>query len=133
MKLAGNAGIGAVDNPGLGRPDQSSIYSLISSPSNPLALQGALLGFDAAGYEAFFRGTLQGRLSPRHLGSGAPFAVALVDAGLHSLTLNPLWVATTFVADVVWGFTYKAGGGIQASFTSHAVWDFTIFMLLPIR
>ncbi len=128
----GNAGVNAVSIPGLGKPDENSIYSLVSSPSNPLAVQVALLGFDAAGYEAFFRGTLQSRLKPRLGPWGAP-AVAALDALIHLATLNLLWVATTFVADTVWGLTYHYGRGAQSSSVSHFAWDIAVFILAPIR
>ena len=127
----GNAAINALQFPGLGHPSESSIYSLIASPSNPLPLQVAVLGFDSVGYESYFRGTLQQRLQPR-LGFGAAPAVAAFDASLHLLTFNPLWVATTFVADLAWGFTYRYGQGLGASLTSHLLWDVGIFLLRPI-
>ena len=117
---------------GMTSASESSIYSLISSPSNPLYLQVGVLLFDSAGYESFFRGVLQARLTPR-LGVGAAPAVALFDACLHMATLNPLWVGATFVTDTVWGVTYHYGKGTQASFTSHLVWDVAIFILWPIK
>ena len=127
----GNAIIHSVQFLGFGAAEQASIYSLISSPSNPVGVQLAVLAFDAVGYESFFRGVLQNRLTPR-LGVGAAFAVALFDAGLHVATLNPLWVVTTFVADAVWGLTYYYGRGLPTSLTSHFLWDVAIFVLRPI-
>jgi CAAX protease family protein len=127
----GNLAIRAAAVPGLGASSESSIYSLIASPSNPLALQFGVLFFDAAGYESYFRGTLQKGLA-RRLGLWAAPAVALADAGLHLLTFNPLWAATTFVADLAWGVTYHYGRGLQASFTSHLLWDVAIFLVRPI-
>ena len=116
---------------GITSASESSIYSLISSPSNPLPLQVGILLFDAAGYESFFRGVLQNRLSKR-MGVGAAPAVALLDAALHVVTLNPVWVGATFVTDLIWGLTYHYGRGTQASFTSHFLWDLAIFILRPI-
>ena len=117
---------------GITSASESSIYSLISSPSNPLYLQFALLLFDSAGYESFFRGVLQAKLAPR-LGAGAAPAVALLDASIHVLTLNPLWVGAPFVTATLWGLSYHYGRGTQASFTSHLAWDLAIFILWPIR
>jgi uncharacterized protein len=117
---------------GITSASETSIYSLISSPSNPLYLQVVVLLFDSAGYESFFRGVLQNRLRPR-VGIMAAPAVALFDAALHIATLNPLWVGATFVTDLVWGLTYHYGKGAQASFTSHLVWDIAIFIIWPIR
>ncbi|MBI3840415.1 MAG: CPBP family intramembrane metalloprotease [Thaumarchaeota archaeon] len=128
---AGNAAIVALKPLGLDPAAESAIYGLIASPSNPLALQGLILLFDSLGYESLLRGVVQARLSPR-LGVGAAPAVALLDAGLHAATFNPLWVATTFVADLVWGLTYRYGRGLTASTTSHFVWDVAIFIVRPI-
>jgi membrane protease YdiL (CAAX protease family) len=116
---------------GITSASETPIYSLISSPSNPLGLQVAILLFDSAGYESFFRGVIQNRLSAR-MGVMAAPAVAILDAALHVATLNPLWVGATFVTDLFWGLTYHYGGGTQASFTSHFVWDLAIFMVRPI-
>ena len=117
---------------GITATSETSIYSLISSPSNPLWLQVGVLLFDSAGYESFFRGTLQARLA-RRVGVSAVPAVALLDACLHLLTLNLLWVGATFVTDVVWGLTYHYGKGTQSSFTSHLIWDLVIFIIRPIK
>ena len=116
---------------GITSASETSIYSLISSPANPVYLQLAVLLFDSAGYESFFRGVLQKRLKPRFGIMAAP-AVASLDAVLHAATLNPLWVGATFVTDLLWGVTYHYGR-TQSSFTSHFVWDIAIFILRPIR
>ena len=129
---AGNLGIQALHPLGLGSASENSIYSLIASPSNPLYLQVGVLAFDALGYESFFRGVAQARLAPR-LGIGSPFAVALLDAGIHLLTLNPLWVVTTFIADSCWGLTYHYSKDMTANTLSHFIWDLLIFVLAPIR
>ncbi len=128
----GNLGVTSLHPFGMSAASETSIYSLIASPSNPIPLQVGVLVFDAAGYESFFRGVLQTRLEPR-LGAGSPFAVALIDALLHVVTLNPLWVVTTFVADSVWGLTYHYTKDLASSMTSHLAWDLVIFILLPIR
>ena len=59
--------------------------------------------------------------------------VALIDALLHVITLNPLWVVTTFIADTVWGLTYYYSKDLTSSGTSHFVWDIIIFIVLPIK
>jgi membrane protease YdiL (CAAX protease family) len=111
---------------------ESAIYSLVAAPGNSVYLQVAVLLFDAAGYESFFRGTLQARAVGR-LGLLAPAGVAAVDACIHLASLNLLWVATTFVADLCWGLTYHYSKGLTASFSSHLLWDVAIFILFPIR
>ncbi len=116
---------------GITSASEASVYSLIASPSNPLYLQVALLLFDSAGFEAFFRGALQSRLQAK-IGPAAAPAVALVDACIHVVTLNPIWVGGTFLTDLVWGLTYYYGKGLQGSFASHFVWDIAIFIVRPV-
>jgi membrane protease YdiL (CAAX protease family) len=128
---AGGALIDSVHPFGMTSASESSIYSLIASSSNPLPLQVGVLLSDSAGYESFFRGTLQSRLRPRMGVASAP-AVALLDAGIHVATLNPIWVGGTFVTDLVWGLTYHYGRSTQGSFVSHFVWDLAIFILRPV-
>lgn len=127
----GNLGIQALHPLGLSASSEGSIYSLIASPANPLYLQVSVLAFDAVGYESFFRGVLQGRLEPR-FGTASPFLVALLDASIHLLTLNPLWVVTTFIADSCWGVTYYYSKDLSSSMLSHFVWDLAIFVVFPV-
>jgi membrane protease YdiL (CAAX protease family) len=129
--LLGALAIDAFHPLGITSASEASIYSLIASPSTPLYLQAGVLFFDAAGYESFFRGVLQSRLAPR-FGAGSAAVVALLDAGLHLVTLNPLWVGATFVTDLVWGLAYHYGKGTQASFASHLLWDLAIFIVRPV-
>lgn len=129
--LLGGVAVDSLHPLGITSASETSIYSLIASPSNPLYVQVGLLFFDSTGYESFFRGVLQKRLQKR-MGAAAAPAVALLDAGLHVITLNPIWVGATFVTDLVWGLTYYYGKGMQASFTSHFVWDLAIFVVRPI-
>ena len=128
---AGGAAVDAFHPLGITSASESSVYSLIASPSNPLVLQVFVLLFDSAGYESFFRGVLQEKLHAR-LGVAAAPCVALIDAGLHIVTLNPIWIGGTFVTDLVWGLTYYWGSGLTASFTSHFLWDLAIFVIRPV-
>lgn len=129
--FAGAAAIDAFHPLGATSASESAIYALIASPSNPIYLQAAVLLFDSAGYESFFRGVLQAKLQPRFGAYSAP-AVALLDAAVHVATLNPVWVGGTFVSDLIWGLAYHYGRGTQASFTSHILWDLAIFIVRPV-
>jgi membrane protease YdiL (CAAX protease family) len=129
--FAGNAGIKEMHPLGIGTSSARSIYSLIASPANPLYLQVLVLLFDAAGFESFFRGILQASLRPR-LGAGSAPVVAAADAAIHVITLNPLWVATTFIVDLGWGLTYHFTKDLAANFTSHFIWDVLVFIVFPL-
>ncbi len=130
--FVGSIGITVFHPFGIVPGNESSIYLLIASPSNPIYLQVAVLVFDSAGYESFFRGGLQTRLQTR-LGAGAAPAVAALDAAVHVLTFNPLWIATTFIADLSWGLTFHYSKSLAAPFVSHLLWDLAIFVVFPIR
>lgn len=127
----GGAFVDAYHPLGVTSTSESSIYSLIANPSNPAYLQVLVLLFDAAGFESFFRGALQTRLQARFGVAAAPM-VAGVDAAIHILTLNPIWIGGTFLTDLIWGATYYYGKGLQASFVSHFVWDVAIFIVRPV-
>ena len=130
---AGNLAIGVALLPGLGTPSENQVYSLIASPSNPLYIQVAVLAFDAVGYESFFRGVLV-RRSASSLGPGSIFLAAAIDSVIHLLSLNPIWVVTTFIADSIWGLTYYyTGKSLSSSVTSHFLWDIAIFVVAPIH
>lgn len=126
----GAAAIDSLHPFGITAASESSIYSLIASPSNPVFAQVGLLVLDSAGYESLFRGFALSRLQGR-MGMFAAPTVALIDAGIHIATLNPVWVVATFVTDLTWGLTYQ-GGKLQASFTSHLLWDIAIFIVRPV-
>jgi len=130
--VGGNAGIAAMHPFGISASNENSIYSLIASPSNPWYLQALVLMFDAFGYESYFRGILQTKLSGK-LGGAAPVATAALDAGIHVLSLNPLWVASTFIVDLAWGLGYRYTKDLSGNVVSHFVWDILIFVLFPIR
>lgn len=132
--LLGNYGIKAMHPFGISASSETSIYSVITSHALPL--QVAILLFDAVGFESYFRGVLQNyflKKSKGKLAVGAVFASALVDALIHLVSLNPLWVITTFIADSVWGLTYYYTRDLSSSMTSHFVWDIMIFVILPIK
>jgi CAAX protease family protein len=130
--IGGNAGIAAMHPFGISSSNENSIYGLIASPSNPLYLQVLVLVFDAFGYESYFRGILQTKLSGR-VGMAAPLATAAIDAGIHVISMNPLWVASTFIVDTFWGLGYRYTKDLSGNVLSHFVWDILIFVLFPIH
>lgn len=121
---------------GLQSSSETSIYSTIGA--HPIYLQILILIFDAFGFESYFRGTLQNFISNKIKGtsrkkSGSVFLTALCDSLIHVVSLNPLWVVTTFIADSVWGLTYRGTKDLSSSVVSHFVWDVVIFVIAPIK
>ena len=87
---------------------------------------------DAVGFESYFRGNILTNLSPK-LGIWSVFAAAIIDAGIHFSTFNPLFPATTFIADSVWGFYYYRTRDLSSTMVCHFLWDIMIFVLIPIH
>jgi membrane protease YdiL (CAAX protease family) len=129
---AGNSLIQQFKPLGIQASSESAIYSLISS--HPIELQIAILAFDAIGFEFYFRGNLQNRFTEAlQRPIAGIFLSAFFDACIHLISLNPLWVITTFIADSVWGVTYYSTKDLSSSIASHFIWDLAIFVAYPIR
>lgn len=127
---AGNLAIKTQGLLGMGVSNEQSIYGLFSNTPAPLLVIVFLL--DAIGFESYFRGNLQSLFAAR-LGVGSVFVVALIDSLIHFSAMNPLFPATTFVADSVWGLNYYVTKDLYSTIASHFLWDIMIFMLLPIH
>jgi uncharacterized protein len=118
---------------GIQQTSESAIYALISS--HEIVIQILILILDAIGFEAYFRGNLQNFLAERLSKDSVAivFLPALIDAAIHTISLNPLWVITTFIADSVWGLTYFYTKDLSSSIISHFAWDVAIFVIFPIK
>ena len=128
--LLGNLGVRSIHIPGMTESSEQNIYGLFNNI--PLPVLVVVLILDAVGFELYFRGNILERLSPRiNILSG--FAVASIDAAIHIATLNPLFPATTFVADSVWGLYYYRTRDITSTILCHFIWDLMIFVIYPIH
>jgi CAAX protease family protein len=131
---AGNIGIKTLHPFGMGTSSESAIYSLIAN--HALYIQVFVLLFDAVGYESYFRGILQKYTQGRGRSTNGLRAVAisaLIDSAIHLISLNLLWVVTTFIADFVWGATYYYTKDMSSNTLSHLIWDLAIFIAFPIK
>lgn len=120
---------------GIQASSETSIYSTIGT--HPLYLQLLILLFDGFGFESYFRGALQNFFSSKIRNQksklGAVFLSSFCDSMIHVVSLNPLWIITTFIADSVWGVTYYHTKDLSSSVSSHIVWDIAIFVVAPIK
>ena len=115
---------------GMNLSNEQGIYGLFKNTQTPILVIVFLL--DAIGFESYFRGNLQ-RIFAARLGLGSVFAAAAVDALIHFSTFNPLFPATTFVADSIWGLNYRFTKDLYSAIACHFLWDVMIFILLPIH
>ncbi len=112
----------------------SQVLSVYSNKAGVDArlIGGLLLFVIGPGEELYWRGFIQDTMS-RKYGShkGYLFAAALY-AGVHILTGNFMLVVAALVCGLFWGFIYKNEKSLWPVLISHAIWDFTIFLLLPL-
>lgn len=100
---------------------------------NPVIIAPLLFFIIAPAEEIFWRGFVQQRLS-RHLGAMKGW---LLTAGLYAVVhiwaLNPMLLIAAIVLGVHWGLLYKRYNSLVPGIVSHALWDTTIFVLLPVQ
>lgn len=126
----GNTGIRAFPLLGMSPAAEQGIYGLFNNVPLPLLVMVLLL--DSIGFESYFRGNLI-RVFSRRLGFVSILASAGTDALIHLSTLNPLFPATTFVADCFWGLYYFRTKDLSSTIACHFIWDALIFIVIPIH
>jgi membrane protease YdiL (CAAX protease family) len=128
--LAGNLGIRTFPLFGMSSASEQSIYGLFRGI--PIELLVLVLLLDAVGFETYFRGNLV-RIFREKIGIASVFLVAAIDAVIHLATFNPLFSATTFVADSIWGLYFFKTRDLSSTIACHFIWDILIFIVVPIR
>lgn len=109
----------------------SSVYSN-RSQSNPLLIGLLLLFAIGPGEEIYWRGFIQNNLSKRFGGNKGYMLATLLYSGVHIITGNFMLVIAAFTCGVFWGWIYKKEKNLAPVIISHAIWDFTIFVLFPL-
>lgn len=83
--------------------------------------------------EIFWRGFVQDSLAHK-FGDNAGWIIAsLVYGGVHLVALNFMLFAAALICGLFWGYIFKRFKSLWPGIISHALWDLTIFVLLPIR
>lgn len=109
-----------------------SIYAIKAGQNRWLiaALLALIIG---PGEEIFWRGFLQRRLSSKY-GVLVGFMIATAMYVLvHIWSFNLMLLLASAICGVFWGLMFAATGKLWPCIISHAVWDVTIFIVLPIR
>ncbi|KZL92958.1 CPBP family intramembrane glutamic endopeptidase [Clostridium magnum] len=109
----------------------SSVYSNKSNAN--LALIGLLLFFIIGpGEELYWRGFIQNTLGKKFGENKGYLFSVLLYAAVHIVTGNFMLVIAALVCGLFWGWLYKKEKSLIPVIISHAVWDLTIFVLLPL-
>jgi len=95
---------------------------------------GALLLFPIGpGEEIFWRGLVQKRFVEKWGMMGGIATATLIYSLVHLASINPFLILAALVCGAFWGFLYHYTKSIWICIVSHAVWDFMIFVLIPLR
>jgi hypothetical protein len=108
-----------------------SIYT-IRAGQNPWLIAALLLFIIGPAEEIFWRGFVQRRLAKRYGVLIGLMAATAVYALVHVWSFNLMLLAASAVCGAFWGLLVAATGNLWPAIISHAVWDVTIFILLPI-
>ncbi|HEY3249549.1 MAG TPA: CPBP family intramembrane glutamic endopeptidase [Ignavibacteria bacterium] len=93
-----------------------------------------LLGFIIGpAEEVFWRGFVQDTLQEK-LGENKGWLIAsLIYGAVHIFALNFMLFMAALICGLFWGWIFKRYKSLWPGIISHALWDVTIFVLLPVR
>ncbi len=127
--LAGNAISKLLFN--FAQSQVSNIY-LSRQQASPALIAVLLLGWIGPADEIFWRGFVQRRMSDR-LGKWSGYLLAsLFYAGIHVWAFNFMLFGAALVCGLFWGYLFLHYRSVWPGLISHALWDATVFVLLPI-
>ena len=107
----------------------ASVY-LNRNGTNPVIIFAALLFVIGPGEEIFWRGYIQ-KLLTEKFGVKGIFIAAVVYAAVHVVTMNFMLIMAALVCGLFWGVLYYQQKSLYTIIISHALWDITVFLLLP--
>ena len=83
--------------------------------------------------EIFWRGYVQDTLAEK-LGDNKGWIVAsLIYGAVHIVAMNFMLFMAALICGLFWGWVFKRYRSVWPGLISHALWDLTIFVLLPVR
>jgi membrane protease YdiL (CAAX protease family) len=82
--------------------------------------------------EIFWRGMVQRILAGRYGRVFGWIIAAAVYAGVHLWAANLILFMTALLGGLFWGWIFMRSGSLWPVIISHAVWDVTIFLIMPL-
>jgi len=83
--------------------------------------------------EIYWHGFVQRRLTGRYGATSGVLATAVVYTLVHVVSLNFMLVAAAGVCGLYWGLLFQREKNLIPLIISHALWDFLIFVLFPMK
>jgi membrane protease YdiL (CAAX protease family) len=100
--------------------------------ADPIVIGLLLLLIIGPSEEIFWRGFLQDTLQLKFGDAPGWIIASLIYGGIHIVAWNFMLFMAALICGFYWGWIYKKYRSLQPCIVSHAVWDVTIFVLLPI-
>jgi membrane protease YdiL (CAAX protease family) len=113
-------------------PEITNIYGT-KSQASPLLIGSLLLLWIGPAEEIFWRGFAQHRLQVKFGPWKGYLLATAVYALVHIWAFNVMLFTAALVCGMFWGWMFMKFKSVWPGLISHAVWDLTIFVLLPIR
>jgi membrane protease YdiL (CAAX protease family) len=82
--------------------------------------------------EIFWRGLVQKRLAALTNPHFGLIVGALIYALVHLWAKNGVLLPAAFVCGIIWGWHYHRSGSLAGPIISHALWDATVFIFIPL-
>lgn len=109
-----------------------SIYENKSLLS-PATIVIILTFFIGPAEEVFWRGFVQDTFQQKFGDNKGWIIASLVYGVIHLVSLNLILSLAAVICGFFWGYIYKRYRSIWPGIISHAIWDATIFVLIPLR
>ncbi|MGH2575192.1 MAG: lysostaphin resistance A-like protein [Ignavibacteria bacterium] len=83
--------------------------------------------------EIFWRGFVQYALADKFGGNAGWITASFIYGGVHLVAMNFMLFIAALICGTFWGYIFKRYKSLWPGIISHAVWDLTIFVILPVR
>ena len=113
-------------------PEVEGIYGT-KAQAAPALIGTLLLFWIGPAEEVFWRGFIQHRLAGRFGEARGFLLAAAVYAFVHIWAFNLMLFGAALVCGLFWGWMFLRYKSVWPGLISHALWDLTIFVLLPIH
>lgn len=113
-------------------PQVVGIYGT-KAQASPVVIGALLMFWIGPAEEIFWRGFVQQRFAERSGAWKGFFAATAIYAGIHIWAMNFMLFMAALICGLFWGWLFLKYKSVWPGLISHAVWDVTIFILLPIR
>jgi uncharacterized protein len=103
------------------------------SLSDPMVIGLLLLFIIGPAEEVFWRGFVQDTLQEKFGDNKGWIIASLIYGGVHIVAMNLMLFMAALICGLFWGWIFKKYRSLWPGIISHALWDLTIFILLPVR